>query len=181
MAILNSKKLTALLEENEELKSQIRDIYEKKWTKARLDEVLKIIRSEIRGIKDEKLQLNAILDDLKIEVGSYNNSRKEILKEIDKLKRSKIDEQNNLSKIRSQVILFESKIKDLNKVPTESDPKLAEELAKTEKKHKELTANNKSLEEKISNLSNRLHLLHEQEKEITDKINSKKNEFEHGK
>ena len=75
MAILNSKRLTALQEENEELKSQIREIYEKKWTKARLDEVLKNIRSEIGGIKDEKLQLSAILDDLKIEIGSYNNSR----------------------------------------------------------------------------------------------------------
>ena len=69
MAILNSKKITALLEENEELKSQIREIYEKKWTKARLDEVLINIRNEIGGIKDEKLQLNAVLDNLKIEIG----------------------------------------------------------------------------------------------------------------
>ena len=51
MAILNSKRLTALQEENEELKSQIREIYEKKWTKARLDEVLKNIRSENCGYK----------------------------------------------------------------------------------------------------------------------------------
>jgi len=178
MAILNSKRLTALQEENEELKSQIREIYEKKWTKARLDEVLNNARSEIVGIKDEKLQLSAILDDIKIEIGSYNNSRKDILKEIDKLKRNKIEEQNNLSKLRSQIILFESKLKDLNKIPLASNPKLAANLATAEKRYKELSSNNKSLEEKISNLSNRLYLLHEQEKEITDKISSKKNEFE---
>jgi uncharacterized protein (UPF0128 family) len=86
MAILNSKRLTAQQEENEELKSQIRVIYEKRWTKEHLDEVLKIIRSEIGSIKDEKLQLTGLLDSIKIEIGGYNKSRKKVLKDIKKLK-----------------------------------------------------------------------------------------------
>ena len=78
MSILNTKRLKELQDENTELKNQLHEVYEKKWTKARLEEVLKNVRSEIVSIRNERLKLSSILDDLKIEIEAKKDQKERI-------------------------------------------------------------------------------------------------------
>src|SRR3972149_7448477 len=178
MAIRNSKKIKELEEENEELKSFFRKIYEKEDTIRHLKVVLENIRTEIAELKDEKAKLSLSIDNLKIDLHNYNTTKNEINNEIENLKRNKVEEQNKLFKLRAQLNQFEIKLKDINTRPEVYTEKITKEITDADKKRKELQTTNKTLEENISKLNNRLHLLYEQEKEITDKINTKKNELE---
>ncbi len=178
MSFLVSKKIKDLRSENEELKSQLRRHYEREETVKRLEDVLQDMRSEILGAKNDKLKISSIIDDMKIEVAAHNKTKKEILNEIEKLKRNKIEEQNNLWRLKEQQSKFDNKIQEQNTISKLNSDKLSKDITTAEKIRKNLSAANSNLEERNSKLNNRLHLLTEQEKEITNKINLKQAELQ---
>ncbi len=178
MSFLASNKIKDLRSENEELKSQLRRHYEKEETVKRLEDVLQNMRSEILWVKKDKLKISSIVDDMKIEVAAHNKTKKEILNEIEKLKRNKIEGQNNLWRLKEQQNKFDNKIQEQNTISKLNSDKLSKDITTAEKIRKNLSAANSNLEERNSKLNNRLHLLTEQEKEITNKINLKQAELQ---
>ncbi len=178
MSFLVSKKIKDLRAENEELKSQLRRHYEREETVKRLEDVLRDMRSEILGAKKDKLKISSQIDDMKIEVAAHNKTKKEILNEIEKLKRSKIEEQNNLWGLKEQQSKFDNKLQEQSTISKLNSDKLSKDITSAEKIRKNLSSANRNLEERNSKLNNRLHLLTEQEKEITTKINLKQVELQ---
>ena len=178
MSIRNNKKLKDLEDENEELKSFFRKIYEKEDTIRHLKVVLRDIRAEIIDLKEEKVQLVKTIDKLKAELNNHAVERDEIRNEIEKLNKAKTEAQNKLNNLKVPLVPTEEKqpVKNISK--PEIDPELLKQISEAEKKNKELSLTNNIFEQKISHLNNRLNLLHEQEKEITDKINTKREELE---
>ena len=178
MSIRNTKKLKELEEENEELKSFFRKIYEKEDTIRHLKVVLRDIRAEIVDLKEEKAQLTKSMDALKTEIRDYTEERDSIRNEIGKLDKAKSEAEAKLDEINSRLYQAENDLEDIEPNQEKINPGLIKEIEEAEKKNKELSFTNKIFEQKISHLNNRLNLLQQQEKEITEKINTKRDELE---
>lgn len=178
MSIRNTKKLKELEDENEELKSFFRKIYEKEDTIRHLKILLRDIRAEINESRDEKERLTNTIDDLKIEIGKFKDERNEIRNKINNLNKEKTEIENDLEKLKTKRAESEENLQNVESKHETANPELLKEIDKAERKNKELSLANKIFEQKISHLNNRLNLLQEQEKEITEKINSKREELE---
>ena len=176
MSFLKSKKVKTLLEENSELKAQVRRLYEKEETVSRLDEILKNMRSEIMDVKNEKSELSLNIDNFKIQLQDYNRTKKELLSQIENLNRAKNEEQNTLFQLKEQLSQYENKLKDFDPSQGTLSESIKNEIVEAEKIRDNLITANNKLNEENSKLNNRLHLLYEQEKEINVKINLKKTE-----
>jgi chromosome segregation ATPase len=178
MSIRNTKKLKELEEENEELKSFFRKIYEKEDTIRHLKVVLRDIRAEIADLKEEKAQLTKTIDNLHIEINDFANERNNIRSEIQKLENAKTEAKTKLDEINSRLYQAENDLEEFEPDHEKINPDLSKEIEEAEKKNKELSLTNKIFERKISHLNNGLNLLQQQEKEITEKIKIKREELE---
>ena len=174
MSLLKSKKVIGLQEENKELKAQVRRLYEKEETVNRLNEILKNMRSEIMAAKNEKAELSSNIDKLKIQLQGYNKTKKEILDEIESLSSSKNIEENTGFQLKEQLNHDENKLKSSDSSQLISSESINNEIVEAEKVRDNLIVSNNKLSEENSKLNNRLHLLHEQEKELIIKLNMKK-------
>ena len=177
MSIRNTRKLKELEEENEELKSFFRKIYEKEDTIRHLKVVLRDIRAEIADLKEEKAQLTKTIDNLHIEIDDFANQRNNIRSEIQKLEKSKTEAETKLDEINSRLYEAENDLEEIEPGHEKINPDLSKGIEEAEKKNKELSLTNKIFEQKISHLNNRLNLLQQQEREITEKINTKREEL----
>ena len=178
MSILKSKKVISLQDENKELKAQVRRLYEKEETVNRLNEILKNMRSEIMDAKNEKTKLSLNIDDLKSQVQNYNRTKKELLNDIETINRSKNVEQNTLLQLKEQRGQYENKLKSLASSPMTLSESIKNEIKEAEKVRDNLIASNNKLSEENTKLNNRLHLLHEKEKELILEQNLKKTGYE---
>jgi chromosome segregation ATPase len=178
MALINSKRLRALKKENDELKSFIQKIGDKKYTIASLDEVIKKIHSELSELQKEKLNHTNSIEKLKVSEKTAFIEVERLNKELNHLRELKNDEQNNV------LFLYDQK-NGLKEIDEKGNGKLYDDFylqdstgqdikaGDIERKRNELQRETIDLENNLKNLYNRIVDLTDQEQALVKSIDKK--------
>jgi chromosome segregation ATPase len=180
MAIIKSKRFKDMQKENDELKTYVKKLDDKRETVSNLDEVIKKIRVELAELQNQKLTYNNSIQKLKASEQSTQLEVEKLGRELNHLRELKNDEQNNVLILSDQVNGLKAfNGEDNGKSTIKIDlPVLERDIKDAERKKSELQRETIDLENKLKDLYQRIVELTDQEQNVVINLEKKSKQLD---
>ncbi len=172
MPVFGTKKIKELELENEMLKSNLGDIYDREEKINLLNETLNKLKKDATDLKNLKADYSITIEYLKSQEQNHKHTIENLTKEIKELREIKNDEQNHLLNLTSHLSNLENNVNNSasKSESAEAIRKIFQEIHSAEERKNELLNEEEKLNEKIKSLSL-------EEQSLRNEINKKKDEL----
>ena len=178
MPVFKSKKIKDLESENEMLKSNLGEFYEREEKIYLLNETLNKLKKDASELKNLKADYSITIEYLKSQEQFHKNTIDNLTKEINELREIKNDEQNHLLNLTSHLNNLENSFNNSESKSQSADAvrKIFQEIHNAEERKNSLLNEEEELNEKIKILNKKIESLYIKEQSIQEEINKKKDE-----